>query len=208
MGCVFNRTTIIVSTSSSATKHPRAWTAGYTKLTPQREESGRVISTLYEPRILLSCQRIAPDSEYPEINTFCQHPAGSGSSLASWCSGAKHVGNFRHCGITGPARVVPNVSPMAASPNSATRSRSSSAATPDGIFDEPEPESIDNISCSHISALLADPTESEPLLNTFRRVVTWKARRTHDALHSAKRRKVRLSIRIPVSPVHVYCVYR
>jgi hypothetical protein len=93
---------------------------------------------------------------------------------------------------------------MAASPNSATRSRSSSAATPDGIFDEPEPELTDNIGCSHISALLADPTESEPLLNTFRRVVTWKARRTHDALHSAKRRKVRLSIRIPVSPVHLY----
>jgi hypothetical protein len=75
---------------------------------------------------------------------------------------------------------------MAVSPNTATRSRSSSAATPDAIFDEP----TDNIGCSHISALLADPTESDPLLKRFRRVVTWKAQRTHEALHSAKRRKV------------------
>jgi hypothetical protein len=89
---------------------------------------------------------------------------------------------------------------MAASPNSATRSRSSS----DAVFDEPDPESVDNTACSHILALLADPTESEPLLKTFRRVVTWKARRTHEALHSAKRRKVRSSIRIRVSAVHVY----
>jgi len=86
---------------------------------------------------------------------------------------------------------------MAASPNSATRSRSSS----DAIFDEPDPESVYNTGCSHALALLADSTESEPL-KTFRRVVTWKARRTHEALHSPKRRKVRLSTRIRASAVH------
>ncbi|KAH9010113.1 hypothetical protein EDB85DRAFT_2053774 [Lactarius pseudohatsudake] len=75
---------------------------------------------------------------------------------------------------------------MAASPNSATRSRTSSPATPDGLFDE----SIDTSRCSHISTLLSDTAESEPVLKTFRRAVAWKAQRTHDALHSAKRRKV------------------
>jgi len=84
---------------------------------------------------------------------------------------------------------------MAASPNTATRSRSSSAATPDAISDDP----IDNIGCSHISVLLEDPTESDPLLKRFRRVVTWKAQRTHEALHSAKRRKVCHFIPLPVS---------
>ncbi|KAH9991013.1 hypothetical protein BJV77DRAFT_1009515 [Russula vinacea] len=77
---------------------------------------------------------------------------------------------------------------MAASPNSATRSQASSAATPDGLFDE----AVDNTGCTHISALLADSAESEPLLKRFRSVVTWKAQRTHEALHSAKRRKVAL----------------
>jgi hypothetical protein len=71
---------------------------------------------------------------------------------------------------------------MAASPNS----HSSSAGTPDGLFDE----ATDSTGCTHISALLADFTESDTLLKRFRRVVTWKAQRTHDALHSAKRRKV------------------
>ncbi|KAI9463201.1 hypothetical protein BJY52DRAFT_1253633 [Lactarius psammicola] len=75
---------------------------------------------------------------------------------------------------------------MAASPNSATRSRTSSPATPDGLFEE----TIDTSSCSHISTLLSDTAESEPVLKTFRRAVAWKAQRTHDALHSAKRRKV------------------
>jgi hypothetical protein len=112
-----------------------------------------------------------------------------------------NVGKFRH--VASPGRVVPNVSPMAASPNSATRSRSSS----DAIFDEPDPESVYNTGCSHTLALLADPTESNPLLKTFRRVVTWKARRTHEALHSPKRRKVSLSIHIRVCSAHL-CVYR
>ena len=85
--------------------------------------------------------------------------------------------------VASPGRVAPSASPMAASPNS----HSSSAATPDGLFEE----ATDNANCTHISALLADPTESNSLLKTFRRVVTWKAQRTHDALHSAKRRKVR-----------------
>ena len=76
---------------------------------------------------------------------------------------------------------------MATSPNSATRSRTSSPATPDGLFEE----TIDSSSCSHISNLLSDTAESEPVLKTFRRAVAWKAQRTHDALHSAKRRKVR-----------------
>ncbi|KAF8502664.1 hypothetical protein F5888DRAFT_1800198 [Russula emetica] len=73
---------------------------------------------------------------------------------------------------------------MAASPNS----HSSSAGTPDGLFEE----ATDDTGCTHISALLADPTESDPLLKRFRRLVAWKAQRTHDALHSAKRRKVAL----------------
>jgi hypothetical protein len=72
---------------------------------------------------------------------------------------------------------------MAASPNN---SRSSSAGTPDGLFDE----ATDSTGCTHISALLADPAESDPLLKRFRSLVAWKAQRTHDALHSAKRRKV------------------
>jgi ubiquitin carboxyl-terminal hydrolase 22/27/51 len=98
---------------------------------------------------------------------------------------------------------------MAASPNSATRSRSSSAASPDPIFDEHEPEPIDSIGyCTHISALLADPTESEPLLNRFRRVVTWKARRTHEALHSAKRRKVRRVVHLVYLWLVCSCLYR
>ncbi|KAN0123099.1 cysteine proteinase, partial [Russula decolorans] len=56
------------------------------------------------------------------------------------------------------------------------------------LFDE----ATDSTGCTHISALLADFTESDTLLKRFRRVVTWKAQRTHDALHSAKRRKVAL----------------
>jgi ubiquitin carboxyl-terminal hydrolase 22/27/51 len=86
---------------------------------------------------------------------------------------------------------------MAASPNSATRSHSSSAATPDGLFDE----AVDNTGCTHISALLADSAESDPLLKRFRSVVTWKAQRTHEALHSAKRRKVRF---IYLPPLYAY----
>ena len=104
----------------------------------------------------------------------------------------------RTSGITGP-RCSECVS-TAASPNSATRSRSSS----DAIFNEPDPESVDNIGCSRTLALLADPTESGPLFKTFRNVVTWKPRRTHEALHSPKRRKVRLSTRIRVSAVHAH----
>ena len=76
---------------------------------------------------------------------------------------------------------------MAVSPNN---SHSSSAGTPDGLFDE----ATDNTGCTHISALLADPTESDPLLKRFRSLVSWKAQRTHDSLHSAKRRKVRFHI--------------
>jgi hypothetical protein len=89
------------------------------------------------------------------------------------------------CGTPGP--YSPNASAMAVSPNSATRSRSSSAATPDGLFEE----ATDSTGCTHISALLADSAESDPQLKRYRSVVTWKAQRTHDALHSAKRRKVR-----------------
>ncbi|KAI0250551.1 hypothetical protein BJV78DRAFT_1218500 [Lactifluus subvellereus] len=64
----------------------------------------------------------------------------------------------------GPGRACPIAFfAMAASPNSVTRSHSSSAATPDGL---------------------------DPLLKTFRRAIVWKAQRTHDTLHSAKRRKV------------------
>ena len=145
---VFNRTVIIVSPSSSATKQ-------HLCLDPQR-------STQLGPR---------------------------------WAAQAWEGFDI----VASPARVTPNASrrlAMAASPNSATRSRSSSAATPDAIFDEP----IDNIGCSHISALLADPTESNPLLKRFRRVVTWKAQRTHEALHSPKRRKVCHS-----SPLGYFC---
>ena len=72
---------------------------------------------------------------------------------------------------------------MAASPDLATRPRTSSPATPYGLFEEP----IDTTSCSHISTLLSDTAEREPVLETFRHAV---AQRTHDALHSAKRRKV------------------
>ena len=84
--------------------------------------------------------------------------------------------------VAWPGRVAPNATAMA-SPNS----HSSSAATPDGLFEE----ATENTGCTHISALLAGSTESDPLLKRFRRVVSWKAQRTHDALHSAKRRKVR-----------------
>lgn len=87
--------------------------------------------------------------------------------------------------MAGP--LSPNAFAMAASPNSATRSRSSSAATPDGLFDE----ATDSTGCTHFSTLLADSAESDPLLKRFRSVVAWKAQRTHDALHAAKRRKVR-----------------
>jgi hypothetical protein len=86
-----------------------------------------------------------------------------------------------------PGRVAPYAIAMAASPNN---SHSSFAATPDGLFEE----ATDNSGCTHISALLADPTESDPLLKRFRSLVSWKAQRTHDALHSAKRRKVRFHI--------------
>ncbi|KAH9958065.1 hypothetical protein BC827DRAFT_1222024 [Russula dissimulans] len=88
-------------------------------------------------------------------------------------------------------------------------SHSSSAATPDGLFDEP----ADNNGCTHISALLADPIESEPLLKNYRRVVTWKARRTHEALHSVKRRKLALptcgtcGLAIPRPFVCLDCAY-
>ncbi|KAI0272101.1 hypothetical protein BGY98DRAFT_1002523 [Russula aff. rugulosa BPL654] len=85
--------------------------------------------------------------------------------------------------MTGPSRAESTA--MAVSPNN---SHSSSAGTPDGLFDE----ATDNTGCTHISALLADPTESDPLLKRFRSLVSWKAQRTHDALHSAKRRKVAL----------------
>ncbi|KAI0259604.1 hypothetical protein BC834DRAFT_833247 [Gloeopeniophorella convolvens] len=75
---------------------------------------------------------------------------------------------------------------MAASPNSATRSHSSSPATADGLFDEP----TDPNRCSHIAAVLADPSEGAALLKKFRGVVSWKAQRSHEALHAAKRRKI------------------
>ena len=139
----FNKSVIIVSPSSSATKQAPV------------------------PRT-----RTRPTHTH---NTHTTHSTRSAPSC---------VRTFRHRGITGPCDS--ECLSMAASPNTATRSRSSSAATPDAISDDP----IDNIGCSHISALLADPTESDPLLKRFRRVVTWKAQRTHEALHSAKRRKV------------------
>ena len=86
---------------------------------------------------------------------------------------------------------------MAASPNN---SHSSSAATPDGLFDE----ASDNTGCTHISALLADSTESGPLLKRFRGLVSWKAQRTHDALHAAKRRKVPFISSLGASPRLIY----
>lgn len=44
--------------------------------------------------------------------------------------------------------------------------------------------------CSHIIAALADPPAKAGIINKFKTVVAWHARRTHDSLHPAKRRKV------------------
>ena len=79
--------------------------------------------------------------------------------------------------------------------NFESRIRTSSPATPDGLFEE----TIDASNCPHISNLLSDAAESEPVLKTFRRAVAWKAQRTHDALHSTKRRKVRCSLGTPAA---------
>ena len=182
---VFNRTVIIVSPSSSATKHRRAWTA-HTKLT--------------EPRgVPSSCRAtyvvVVSGNKFPKINIELRIISQRKTSITM--SRIQSRASCFRCWLAGeawetfevvawPGRVGPSVSAMAASPNSATRSHSSSVATPDAIFDEP----IDNIGCTHISPLLADTTERDPLLKRFRRVVTWKAQRTHEALHSAKRRKV------------------
>lgn len=44
--------------------------------------------------------------------------------------------------------------------------------------------------CSHITSVLADPPAKAGIMEKFKTVVAWHARRTHDSLHPAKRRKV------------------
>ncbi|OJA12768.1 hypothetical protein AZE42_07914 [Rhizopogon vesiculosus] len=48
----------------------------------------------------------------------------------------------------------------------------------------------DTARCSHIASVFADPSAKAGITDKYRTVVAWHARRTHDALHPAKRRKI------------------
>ncbi|KAG2145323.1 uncharacterized protein EDB93DRAFT_1241168 [Suillus bovinus] len=44
--------------------------------------------------------------------------------------------------------------------------------------------------CSHITSVLADPSAKAGIIDKYKTVVAWHARRTHNSLHPAKRRKI------------------
>ena len=158
-------------------------------------------STFRRPKIYLEPRTDSPSHLHTEQSNATAHDAYlRGSNQREREREALAPAGFgqrgkQTSGVAWPGRVPPNGSAMAASPNSA---HSSSAATPDGLFDE----ATDNTGCTHISALLADSADRDPVLNRFRRVVTWKTQRTHEALHPAKRRKVRF-VHLPRCPVYV-----
>lgn len=52
-------------------------------------------------------------------------------------------------------------------------------------------DASDPAKCPHIISALSDEGERGMLVNKYKAAVAWSARRSHDAVHSAKRRKVR-----------------
>lgn len=52
--------------------------------------------------------------------------------------------------------------------------------------------------CPHIAALLADPRAGDSVVNKYKSVVAWHARRLQDTSPPAKRRKVCLRSRSPI----------
>lgn len=52
----------------------------------------------------------------------------------------------------------------------------------------------DPAKCPHIASALSDEGEREMLVKKYKAAISWNARRSHDAVHAAKRRKVRPTV--------------